>query len=77
MHPYTPWDMTSLEDSLCHSNNGRAGNYVIGGLRPLVDLVMAHWPRPSHAFQEAGQLWFLKIEWGLGIHSTDTQAPSG
>lgn len=46
--------MTSLEDSLCHSNNGLAGNYVIGGLRPQLDLVMAHWPRPSYAFQEAG-----------------------
>ena len=49
--------MMSLQDSLCHSNNGLAGNYVIGGLRPQLDLVIAHWPRPSYAFEEADQLW--------------------
>ena len=65
-HLYAPWDMMSLEDSLCYFNNSLAGNYVIGGLKPSLNLVMAHWPRPSHVFHKAGSLWLLKIKWGSG-----------
>ena len=39
---------------------------MIEGLRPWIDLAMAHWIRPSSAFWEAGQLQLLKIEWGPG-----------
>ena len=39
---------------------------MIQGLRLQLNLAMAHWPRLSHAFQEAGQLWLLKIELGPG-----------
>ena len=58
-----------LEDLLCHSNNGLVGNYVnyvIGGLRPQLDLATAYWPRPSCTFKDAGWLWLLKIEWRPG-----------
>ena len=36
-----PWDMTSLEDSLYHSNYGLTDNYMIGVLRLQLELVMA------------------------------------
>ena len=74
---YTPLGRTSLEDSLCHSNNGLAGKHMIGGLRPWLDLAMAHWPQPSCPFWDSGHLWLLKIERGLGISATDTQAAVG
>ena len=63
---YTPLGTTSLEDSLCHSNNRLAGKHAIGGLRPWLDLAMAHRPWPSYPFWESRHLWLLKIEWGTG-----------
>ena len=39
---------------------------MIGVPKLWLDLAIAHWPRLSHAFWEAGQLWLLKIEWGPG-----------
>ena len=40
---------------------------MIGGLRPQLDLTIAHWPRHSYTLWEAEWLMLLKIEQGLGI----------
>ena len=51
---YTPPGVKSLEDSLCHSNNGLVGKLGIRQLRPWPSVVMAHWPWFFHTFEEDG-----------------------